>query len=293
MKFLKKLFYTFISFTIIILSLFYFDVLWKSPSYYKVEKYTELEVPVMNMKEYDKIISTHRRPYIYSIKAENGATVSIVGVEHTNDKNLPQFDSIKYQWIKLNPDIALVEGRMGIFFSWIHNPIEEYGESGLISYLAKKENKELFTWEPTRQNEIELLIQQYTPKQLAMFYCLRPYFSFIRNNKNYNAEEKIDDLINERTDYTYLKNTFSSYKDLDKEWKKYYPNIDWRNYSNKQNYMPEGIMYQIWNSSNLARNKHLIQIILTSVKKGKNIIATVGVSHAPRIEQTLLKALKY
>lgn len=293
MKLLKKIFYVFIAFIIVVLSLFYFDILWKSPSYYKVEKHTKLEVPIMNMKEYDKIISKHRRPYIYSIKAKNGAIVSIVGVDHKNNPKLSQFDSIRYQWMKLNPDIALVEGRLGPFFSWFQDPIEEYGESGLVSYLAKKENKELYTWEPSRQDEINLLIQKYTPKQLAMFYCLRPYFSFIRNNKNFNPEEKIDILINERTDYKYLKNTFSNYKDLDKEWKKYYPSIDWRYYNHKQNYMPEGIMYQIWNSSNLARDEHLIQIVLESLKKEKNIFVTVGVSHAPRIEKTLINAIKY
>jgi len=279
-------------FLLIVLTLFYFDVMWKSPSFYKVKQLSQLETPIMNMKEYENIISTHRRPYIYSITSKNGATVSIVGVNHKSNPALPQFDSIRTQWKKLNPDIALVEGRVGFFFSWFQDPIEEYGESGLTSYLAKKEKKELYTWEPSRQDEINLLVQKYTPEQLIMLYCLRPYFSMLRGGEISNPEEKMNELIKERTDYEHLKNVFSSYEDLDSEWKKYYPTMDWRNYKNKSGYMPEGIMYELWNSSNMARDEHLVQIILESIQNNKNVFATVGVSHAPRIEKTLRTALQ-
>lgn len=263
-------------------------VIWRSPKYYHLEKHRTIASPVMDMAAYDSIISTHRRPYIYSISAKNGATVSVVGVEHINDESHPQFDSIKQEWDKLNPDIALVEGRLGFLMPLFQDPIEKYGEGGLTSSLAKKGSKKLYTWEPSREDEIRLLLKKYSKEQLAMFYCLRPYLG----KKHTDPDARMEELIKSRTDYDGLQNTFQSVADLDLEWEKYYPDLAWRTYSNKRGYMPEGIMSDMWNSSNLARDEHMIQVILESLENKKNVLVTMGVSHAPRIETALRSSIE-
>ncbi len=263
-------------------------VIWRSPKFYTPERHRAVSTPVMDMDAYKTIMSTHRRPYIYSISAKNGAVVSIVGVEHINDPNHPQFDSIRAEWNRLNPDVALVEGRLGFLLPLIQDPIEKYGEGGLTSSLAKKHSKELYSWEPSREDEIALLLMKYTKEQLALFYCLRPYLG----RKFTDPDARMEELIKSRTDYDGLKNTFHSVADLDIEWKKYYPNLEWRTYSNKKGYMPEGIMSDMWNSSNIARNEHMIQIILDVLDQKKNVFVTMGASHAPRIENSLLKSVE-
>lgn len=292
MKTLKKIVYVLILFIGLVFILFFFDVLWKSPSFYKVEKNATLEFPIMDMNAYGEIISTHRRPYIYTLTTKTGASVSIVGVDHRNDPTHPQFDSIRLEWQKLNPDVALVEGRLGFLFTWVQDPIEEYGESGLTSSLAKKEGKELYTWEPSRDDEVAILQQKFSAEQLAMFYSLRPYFPLSNRGLVENPEEKIQEFIDSRTDYDHIRGVINSYKDLDSVWKKHYPNLDWRTYTNKRGYMPKGIMHELWNASNIARDEHLTQIILELLKKNKNVFVTVGVSHAPRIEETLKRSIK-
>lgn len=292
MKILKKILLPLLAFAGLVLLLFYFGVMWKSPSFYKVEQRVVLKTPVMDMDAYGDIISTHRRPYIYTLPAKNGAQVSIVGVDHRNDATHPQFDSIRKAWEQLNPDVALIEGRLGFLFTWFQDPIESYGESGLTSYLAKKEGKDLYTWEPSRDDEVAILREKFEPEEIAMFYALRPYFSHSSRGTVKNPEEKIQDLINSRTDYDHIRGALTSYQDLDAVWKKHYPNIDWRTYSNKRGYMPKGLMHQLWNASNIARDEHLIQSVLDLMNNNKNVFVTVGVSHAPRIEETLKTALK-
>jgi len=272
-----------------ILLLFLFDIIWKSPSYYKPAEQIPLTAPITDMETYMKYESNHKRPYIYTVKAKTGGQVIVLGTEHLNDVEHPQFDSIRKYWNSYKPTVALVEGRLGFYFKWIHNPIEKFGESGLTAELAKKENIDLFTWEPTREDEIEILKTKYSAKKLAMFYSLRPFFGIPKEKRKENPEEKLQNLINERTDYSYLKGAINSWKEIDSLWKQDFPDIDWRNYNS--GYGWPGYFHNIWNSSNLTRDEHMLQIILNLVQKGETVLVTMGASHAPRIEEALRKTI--
>ncbi|AXT19566.1 hypothetical protein D7030_10140 [Flavobacteriaceae bacterium AU392] len=284
---MKKLIISLSIITVFVLLLFFFGVVWKSPAFYKTEKQFTLDIPIIDMSTYmDSIVNKHRRPYIYNIKSKKGGQVIVLGVNHTSDANDTQFDSIRYYWNEYKPTVALVEGRLGFFFKWLQDPIEEYGEGGLLSDLAKRDRIDLYTWEPSREDEIELLINKYSAKKLAMFYSLRPFFSIPKEVREKDPEKKLQKLINERTDYDHLRNTIVSWEEIDSIWKSDFPNIEWRNYST--GYGWPGYFHDIWNSSNLSRDEHMIKIILELIEKGETVIVTMGVSHAPRIENTLI-----
>lgn len=288
---MKRFILTILTLVVIVLALFYFNVFWKSPSFYRIENPNTLTVPVVDMNTYmTEMISNHRRPYIYSVSANTGGKVVVLGVEHTSDPSKTQFDSIRQYWKEHQPTVALVEGRMGFLIRWTQNPIERYGESGLLSDLAKKGGVDLYTWEPHRDDEVELLIQKHSAEKLAMFYSLRPYFGISKANKPENPEEKLQGYIDSRTDYNHIKGAVETWEDIDKIWQKDFPDLDWRTYSS--GYGWPGYLHDIWNSSNLARDEHMINIIIEEVKKGETVIVTMGSSHAPRIENTLKAALK-
>lgn len=276
---------------VIVLLLIYFKVLWVLAPQYTVQNPVRLEVPVMDMKAYEDIWDTHRRPYVYSLKSKNGGVVYIVGIEHTKDKNHPDLDTLSSVWNKSNPDVALVEGRVGNLFTWFQDPVEELGEGGLTSYLAYKNGVELYSWEPKKEDEVSSLIKKYPVEELAMFYSFRPYFSNIRYGVPADPEGKLQEYLESRTDTDLLRGVFPSWKELDEKWKRDFPDYDWRNYSSGNGY-PEGYMHDIWNSSNNARDQHMIQMIIEFVSQGKSVFVTMGSSHAPRIEQTLITALK-
>ncbi len=143
-------------FMLVVFILFSSNILWKLPDFYEIQHNTELKEPIMDMKDYEQIWQTHRRPYCYSINSTSGGEVHILGVEHVTNENHPQFDTIRNLWNETKPTVALVEGRLGFLFTWFQNPIEKYGEGGLVSQLAKKNGVNLFTWEPTREDEIEI-----------------------------------------------------------------------------------------------------------------------------------------
>lgn len=287
---MKKFFYGLFGFILFILILFIADIIWKSPSYFKTSQVHTLEVPIMNMTTYmDSIINTHRRPYIYSLNTENAGKVIIVGVAHTNDPNNSQFDSIRKYWKNNKPSVALVEGRLGFYIKWLQNPIKQYGESGLTSELAKRDGADLYSWEPTRDDEIDMLIKKYSGLKLAMFYSLRPFFGIPIEERENNPEDILQSLIEERTNKKHLVNTINSWKDIDSIWQADFPDKDWRIHNSGYGY--PGYLHDIWNSSNLARDQHMINIIIELVQEGETVFVTMGSSHAPRIEKSLINAL--
>ena len=246
-----------------------------------------LTTPIMDMESYMKVVNEHRRPYIYTIDAESGGKAVILGVEHKNDPKLSQFDSIRWYWEQHKPTVALVEGRLGFFLKWVQDPIKTYGESGLTAMLAKTDDVDLYTWEPSREDEIELLIQTHSAKKLAMFYALRPFFQLPDNEKN---ENQLQALIDERTNYKALENSITSWQQVDSIWKVNFPELNWRTYNSGYGY--PGYLHDIWNDSNLARDKHMVNIIAEEVKQGQTVFVTMGASHAPRIEQALKSIIK-
>lgn len=291
MKIVKWVFAFLTVYLVLVFFLFSFDVLWMSPDLYEPEKNYSLNVPIMSMYEYDSIVNSHPRPYIYTINSSNSGSVHIVGLNHTKDPNHPHLDSLINVWNSTSPSVALIEGRLGFLFSWIQNPIEVYGESGLTAKLAKEKDVELYSWEPSRVNEVSYLLKNYTPKQLALFFSFRPYFSNVRYGIPDDPEKKLQSYLEDRTNYDGIRNVYKNWSELEQAWEKDFPNINWRTYSDEHGW-PDGYLTNIANDSNISRDHHLINSILSFIEKGEIVFVVVGVSHAPRIEATLRSMIK-
>lgn len=265
--------------------LLFTGVIWRSPAYYAVNTEKDFEVPVMSMEEFSQS-EDYQRPYIYHLKKGQGE-VYVLGIDHTKDKADHQIDSINKIWNKFKPDVALVEGRLGFLFEGIQDPVEVYGENGGTFALAKKDDVEVFTWEPERQVEVNLMLQKFPAKKVAFFYALRPYLSDFRHGKPANPDAKMQSLIESRTDYDGLRNQISSVAEVDSIWRADFPEEkDWRDSSDQYGW-PEGYLSAMAGYSNIVRDIHMCSAVLELMEQGKKVFITMGSSHAFRIERTL------
>jgi len=282
---MKKAPFVFLALIMGILALFHFDVIWRSPPFYSPEYEATLSTPIICMDAYGDL-SGHVRPYMYEVQAGEGQ-IFIAGLDHTRDSENPQIDALRESWHNFRPTVALVEGRMGFYFRWIHDPIELYGESGETARLAKKERLPLYTWEPTREEEVSWLLKKYPARQLALFYSLRPYFSNFRFGKPDDPDKIMQHYIGSRTDYEGLRGQLRDVAQIDSIWQADFPNRpDWRDTSDEWGW-PEGYLTELANESNIARDVHLINILFDLANKGERVFATVGSSHAFRIEEAV------
>ncbi len=248
----------------------------------------------MSLDDYTKsgLINSHLRPYVYQLQAPTGGgAVFVFGADHTNDPSNQQCQQIEEEWRRFQPTVALVEGRLGFLFSWMQDPIRKYGEAGLTAKLAKKNDVPLYSWEPNRETEITYLVQRYDSRQVAAFYCLRPYRGNYAGLTSEEANRVMEDMIKERTKYGELKGKIHSVQQIDSLWKVDYPQLmDWRFYNHPTNGWPEGTLSNINVASNQFRDIHMCLSIIELVLKGERVFITMGASHAPRIEQALKEA---
>lgn len=274
-----------------LLLLLYLGVIWRSPAYYKVQKEINPVYPIMDMVAYDTLGQNHPQPYIYQLSNGSGS-VFVAGIRHTKDPKDPQIDSIRAAWNNFHPTVALVEGRLGFLFSWIQNPVREHGEGGMTVQLAKKEGIPFYTWEPDRQTEIKMLLQRFKPRQLALFYSLRPYFGNMRFGKPADPQKLINEYISSRTDFDEIRGLIRDYHDIDSIWKADHISAkDWRETSDEFGW-PEGYLSDIANASNMVRDMHMYHIIMELVGKGNRVFVTMGSSHAFRMEKALRASLE-
>lgn len=269
----------------VFLLLFFNGVIWRSPGYYSVQAQREFGQPVMSMEEY-RNSGGHVRPYIYRLKNAKGA-VYVLGIDHTIDPEDRQIDSVEKAWEEFKPDVLLVEGRLGFLFGGLQDPVKTYGEGGKAVSLAKRDNVEFYTWEPQKQDEVNMMLQRFPAKQVAMFYSLRPYLSNFRFGKPDDPDATLKSYIESRTDYDGLRGEITSVAEVDSIWKTDFPQEkDWRDSTDEYGW-PKGYLTDMAAYSNELRNIHMVNAILDLMEERKKVFITMGSSHAYRIEETL------
>jgi len=248
-----------------------------------------LTVPVMSAADYDKVIGTHRRPYIYEISASPGA-VLVFGAEHTRDRRDPQLERIREAWTGFRPNTALIEGRLGFLPAAFVDPVRQFGESGAVYRLARRWGVEAFAWEPPLAAEVGSLLGEFTPEQVALFYVLRPYLGRVRFGRPLDPEGFIEEFRRKRTRWPGLEGTLPGIEAIDAAWKRDFAGQpDWRDESDEGG-LP-GYLGAIAGRAGIARDAHLVQSVLFRVREGCRVFVVAGSAHAVMIEPALRAAL--
>jgi hypothetical protein len=112
--------------------------IWRSPPYVLLSQPCSRDDTILTMQEYGEVVSTHARPYVLI-----GDSLVVFGAEHTRDPDDPQIDRIRRFWDRLQPTVALVEGRLDFFIPYAMDPVEKLGESGYVAWLAKADGARL------------------------------------------------------------------------------------------------------------------------------------------------------
>lgn len=260
---------------------------WRSPEYYTQYDAFELKVPILTTEQYAERAATHSRPYIVSIDNK----LILFGAEHTKDPANEQIDSIKAQWHRFKPTVALVEGRLGFLFRWTSDPIERFGESGFVYDLAKYHGVPAFTWEPRFEDEIAWALKKFPQKRVALFYILRPYFGQVKFQKPEDPNDFVTGTIGRRTKLKGLENSINNIAEIDSIWKAdFFDKKDWRDTDDRYGWI--GYLNDIAKESNAFRDEHLIQVIIHLVKNGERLFVVCGSSHAVKLENALISTLK-
>jgi hypothetical protein len=168
------------------------------------------------------------------------------------------------------------------------DPVETFSEPGIVHALAREAGIPTYSWEPPIAVQMESLLSQASPEQVALYVVLTPAFSARRFGTAEDSEKIVKESIKDRSDYPGIKNAFESLADVDAAWNKYFPDgPDWRDVTDE--FGLPGYLGGI--DGNIARDEHLVSSVIDLVQKGERVFVIAGVSHAVKVENVLLVAI--
>lgn len=259
---------------------------WRSPAYFTDYEHIPLSEPVLTMEQYSQRAEDHPRPYIVAISD----TLILFGAEHTKDPADPQIDSIAAAWRRFSPTVALVEGRLGFLFSWVSDPVEQYGESGYVMDLAKKDGIPCYSWEPPLNKEVAWMLERHSRQRTALFYIMRPYFGQVKFGKPEDPDNIVEGLIKKRTAVPGLEGSITSVTAIDSIWKADFTGLkNWRDTDDRFGW--PGYLNGLAAESNAFRDEHFAQVIIRLVRQGERVFAVCGSSHAVKLESAVRSTL--
>lgn len=265
-----------------LLVLIVFSVAWRSPSSFDALIHSDEAYPLMSWDDYAKIAYEVEPPVILDVGSLNSGAALFLGMTHSSDPEHPQFETIRQEYRKFEPTIALIEGRMGFFIPGLMNPIESFGESGLLAALAKEEKIPVYSWELSKADEIEALRVTHSQEQVALFIILRPYTSQSSERRLEGGDAFAQKYISERGQRAGLDSVIASIADMDRIWGRDFPEEDdWRELR-FSTAMPS-YLGELFEQANNVRDYHLLDTVHRLTEEGHRVIVTAGWSHVVRI----------
>ncbi len=171
-------------------------------------------------------------PYFYEIAGKDSRILFYIGVQHILDPKNPQNQFIKEKWneflerTKGRNRIALNEGGNGVRVTDESSAITQFGEVGLLVWLANQSNVDVYSPEPDRKKELEELEKRFSREDIAYYYLARSvdywhkfqikpdleeymekYFAMYRDLTNWEGFEfsmkKLEKLHNQRHNHSF------------------------------------------------------------------------------------------
>ncbi len=259
---------------------------WRAPDGFPMADDLHVDYPLLSWAEYAKIAREISPPVIKRLDDYQAGAFLLFGAEHRNDPAHPQFDALRTQWNDFNPTVALIEGRLGFLLPPLMDPIKNYGESGLVTQLARKKGIPVYSWEFSKSDETNGLLREHTKDQVAMFLILRPFLGRADRMQSKDADRQVAGLIKERGGLTGISGAIGTLGDLERIWVRDFANeTNWR----ELKFGPglPGYLGELFERSNDLRDEHLLSIVDRLTQRGERVFVSCGWSHVVRIEAAL------
>jgi hypothetical protein len=211
------------------------------------------------------------------------------GAQHATDPAHPQFAEIERLWNASKPAVAFFEGPNRPLPATRDEVIRQTGESGLVRFLATRDNVPFHSLEPAPLDEVDHVLKSFSIEKVGLFYTLREA-SRLRERQGMNEQqitERIDQMLKRLPKIGNTDNPFKTSADVAAAYGKYWtqPAAWWQ--APKEWFDPMkpsaatgGIFTNEINAlSSGYRDIHMIGK-LAAAKANAKVFAVVGRNHA-------------
>ena len=248
---------------------------------------------IMTWEEYGKL--SHPYPYILRIDSRGGRLVYF-GSRHIYDAADPLVVQIQQLWEEFAPTLALNEGGDPPVASTIENAVGQFGEAGLVRYLAARDDVPVRSLEPDRMQESSHLAPDYSPEQIKLFYVLRQVPHYRRAALPISMEKKVEEDLGIIARQYGLEGKPRTLAEIQELCDTLLPEVtNWRDVPQsffdplaKTRHFTNDISRRL---SDL-RDEHMVDLLNREVSKGARVFAVVGGSHVVMQEPALRDLLR-
>jgi len=229
-------------------------------------------------------------PYILNMDSRDGSLV-YYGAFHKVDPSHPQFQDIEQKWENFKPTLAYCEGILWPLEKTRTNAIRNYGEQGLITYLAARDGIQIECIDPTLTEQAIYLKKSFPPHLVKVYYVMRQAAIDRMLKRDFNAAKCADRYLRKFRQiegYENLPNNFREYKKLVSilfpgldEWEK----VPYFYFHHQES---GDFLARIHKKLNSFRDQIMINKIVKALKRGQRIFAIVGRSHVVIQEAALV-----
>lgn len=239
------------------------------------------EPPLMSYADYPDV--THSVPYVlqYENERSRGALL-YYGSRHTNNAADPQVAEIQSLWESFRPTLALNEGGSPPAEKSLASAMQ-YGEAGLVRYLAVRDGVRVESLEPNVRVEFGRALKAgHSPTTVKIFWAMRFYVSYRRANPGDFTDEFMARALNQRTGHAALDGPPSDVAGFARSYAALFPDRpDWKTMPDE--YLDPAstatVLNLISREVSIARDEHMVRLIADAVQRGERVFAVVGASH--------------
>jgi hypothetical protein len=243
---------------------------------------------IMTWEEYGSI--SHPYPYILRLGSAKGQLLYF-GSRHVYDPAHAQVAEIQKLWTEFAPTMALNEGGDPPVAETIEEAVGQFGEAGLVRYLAARDKVPVMSLEPARLEEVATLLPHYPREQIKLFYVLRQVPQYRQATLPVPLEEKIQHDLGGIAALYDLPGAPRTLAELQELCDLFLPDVPRWNDVPQSYFGPVRETTRFTNdiSRRLSdlRDEHMVELLTREVKRGARVFAVVGGSHVVMQEPAL------
>lgn len=240
--------------------------------------------------------------YSLELAPAGGGHLLYLGALHSSDPAHPQFAHIQAEWERVKPTVVFYEGPPRSEAATAEETIRQFGESGLVRFLARRDGARIERLEDP-QAEVSHVARRFPVEQVKLFYILREV-ARLRERRGMQEPElraAAEQLLRQTaTIFPEFAPIIRDTHELEAAYRRHWtePAAWWqaptRWFTPMDSSAETGGIFtnDINRASSEYRNLHMYRAIAREVKKGERVFAVVGRDHIPAQAPALRCALR-
>ena len=250
---------------------------------------------VLTYEEYGRI--EHDTPYVLRFAASGGALV-FFGSAHVFDPADPQVGQIMALWAESGPTLAFNEGGDPPTEVTVAAAVSQFGESGLVRWLAHRDQVPVASIEPPISQQVTALrAAGYSDEQIKLFFVLRQVPQDRERTGQPMGAARVDEVLRYFLKETGIAGAPGSEAELAGSCARLLPGTvgDWRDVPQAWFDPVPGRAPAFTNAISLrlseVRDAWVVALLIERVRAGERVFAVMGASHVVVQEPALRAAL--